>query len=240
MDGATLYKTSLKDGVIVLSFISPQVGQRPQVAIDALAQQIGWPLAIHPQPNPGLILDTVRRPLQEQAWRVAKGPSIFLDRGGVAVTLAAAPAADALAALQAEFEAATGYRLSVTPAAASAVNASAVNASPVNTSPVNTSPVNASPVNASPVTASPSVAAASAPVVEIAVEQIRVRAAQQSTALNPAKLDNAIQRARRDGRIAPPIVVRRLRDGYLLVDGLYRLRAAQAVRMERVAAVVEG
>ena len=40
--------------------------------------------------------------------------------------------------------------------------------------------------------------------------------------------------------IAPPIVVRRLRDGYLLVDGLYRLRAAQAVGMARVAAVVEG
>ncbi len=79
-----------------------------------------------------------------------------------------------------------------------------------------------------------------APAIEIAVAQVRLAAAQQGQALNPAKLDNAIQRARRDGRIAPPIVVRRLRDGYLLVDGLYRLRAAQAVGMVRVAAVVEG
>jgi len=29
-------------------------------------------------------------------------------------------------------------------------------------------------------------------------------------------------------------------DGYLLVDGLYRLRAAQAVGLERVAAIVDG
>ena len=45
-------------------------------------------------------------------------------------------------------------------------------------------------------------------------------------ALNPAKLDNAIARVRRDGAIRPPITVRRARDGYLLVDGLYRLRGA--------------
>ena len=67
-----------------------------------------------------------------------------------------------------------------------------------------------------------------------------IAAAQQGQTLNPAKLDNAIQRARRDGRIAPPIVVRRVRDGYLLLDGLYRLRAAQAIGMARIAAVVEG
>ena len=229
--GTTLYKTSLKDGVIVLSFISPQVGQRHQATIDALAQQIGWPLTIHPQPNQGAILDTARRRLQEQGWRVAKGPSIFLDRGEVAVTLAAAPAVDELVALQAEFKAATGYRLSVTPAASSSVMASSVTVSHVTVSHVTTSPVTQS---------SSVAAAASAPVVEIAVEQIRVRAAQQSTALNPAKLDNAIARVRRDGDVRPPITVRRVRDGYLLLDGLYRLRAAQVVGLARVAAVVEG
>ncbi len=81
---------------------------------------------------------------------------------------------------------------------------------------------------------------ATTPAIEIAVAQVRISATQQGQALNPAKLDNAIQRARRDGRIAPPIVVRRLRDGYLLLDGLYRLRAAQALGQERIAAVVEG
>ena len=56
--------------------------------------------------------------------------------------------------------------------------------------------------------------------VEIAVDQIRVPAAQQGMALNPAKLDNAIAR-----------------DGNLLVDRLYRLCAPQVVGLARV---VEG
>ncbi len=211
--GATLYKTSLKDGVIVLSFISPQVGQRHQAMIDALAQQIGWPLAINPQPNQGAILDTARRLLQERAWRIARGPSIFLERGEVAVTLTTAPGDGEIAALQAAFTAATGYRLNVTPSSAT-------------------------PSPATPAANRP--AATDPPVIEIPVAQIRVRAGQQGTALNPAKLDNAIARVRRDGGVRPPITVQRVRDGYLLMDGLYRLRAAQAVGLERVAAVVEG
>lgn len=213
--GTTLYKTSLKDGVVVLSFISPQVGQRHRVAIDRLATQIGWPLAINPQPNQGAILDAARRLLQARAWRITSGPSIFLDRSEVAVTIAAAPAPDALATLQAEFDAATGYRLTVTSA---------------------TPATDASPFTAS----SSSVASTNAPVVELAVAQIRVRAGQQGLALNPARLDNAIARVRREGGVRPPLIVRRVRDGYLLMDGLYRLRAAQAVGLEWVAAVVEG
>ncbi len=39
--------------------------------------------------------------------------------------------------------------------------------------------------------------------------------------------------------ITPPIQVRRVRDGYLLTDGLYRLRAAEALGLERVPAVAE-
>jgi Cft2 family RNA processing exonuclease len=207
----TLYKTSLKDDAIVLSFISAQVGERHQTAIERLAQQIGWPLRINPQPNQGAILDTARRLLQERGWRVVKGPSIFLDRSEVAATIDAAPSPGELAALQADFEAATGFRLLATASGPASVVPPPVTASTVNF-----------------------------PVVEIAVEQIRLRPAQQGMALNPAKLDNAIARARRDGAIRPPLAVRRVRDGYLLLDGLYRLRAAQVVGLARVAAVVEG
>ena len=172
-------------------------------------QAIGWPLRINPQPNQGAIVDAARLRCQQQGWTIVKGPSIFLDRGEVSVTLAAAPDTEQLAACQQAFVQETGYRLSVVAPAAPALS------------------------EAVPITAT-------APAIEIAVAQVRLAAAQQGQALNPAKLDNAIQRARRDGRIAPPIVVRRLRDGYLLVDGLYRLRAAQALGMVRVAAVVEG
>ena len=92
----------------------------------------------------------------------------------------------------------------------------------------------------SPAAAAPAPPASAASSVDIAVAQVRLTHVQQGLTLNPAKLDHAIQRAQRDGRIAPPIVVRRVRDGYLLLDGLYRLRAAQAIGMERIAATVEG
>lgn len=218
--GTTLYKTSLKDGVIVLSFTSPQVGQRHQAAINELAARIGWPLAINPQPNQGAILDTARRLLQARAWRIVKGPSIFPERGEVTVTLDAALTANEVVTLQAEFIAATGYQLHASLMAPLAAS---------------------SPVTGSPVTGSAETAAAThVPVTEIAVAQIRVSAGQQRLMLNPTKLDAAIARVRRDGSVRPPLTVRRMRDGYLLVDGLYRLRAAQAVGLERVAAIVEG
>ncbi len=205
--GSTLYRTSLKDGAIVLSFISPQVGERYRAEIDKLARATGWPLRINPQPNQGAIADAARLLCQRQGWTIGKGPSVYLDRGEVGVTFAAAADAEELVALQSAFEEETGFRLVV-----------------------------AAPAAATVASATPSVA----PSVEIAVAQVQLPLAQQRQTLNPAKLENAIQRARRDGRITPPIIVRRVRDGYLLLDGLYRLRAAQAIGMERVAATIEG
>ena len=61
---------------------------------------------------------------------------------------------------------------------------------------------------------------------------------QQSLSIEPTKEEKATERARMMG-ITPPIQVRRVRDGYLLTDGLYRLRAAEALGLERVPAVVE-
>ena len=54
----------------------------------------------------------------------------------------------------------------------------------------------------------------------------------------PIKLEKAIERARLMG-ITPPIQVRRSKDDYILTDGLYRLRAAQALGLERIPAAVE-
>jgi ParB-like chromosome segregation protein Spo0J len=60
----------------------------------------------------------------------------------------------------------------------------------------------------------------------------------QALSLDPAKLEKAIERARRMG-IAPPIQVRRVADGYILTDGLFRLRAAEALGLERIPAIIE-
>jgi hypothetical protein len=75
-------------------------------------------------------------------------------------------------------------------------------------------------------------------IVEIPLSRIRITGYYQSLGLDPAKLDKAIERARVMG-ITPPVRVRRARDGYLLTDGLYRLRAAEALGLERIPAVVE-
>jgi Cft2 family RNA processing exonuclease len=75
-------------------------------------------------------------------------------------------------------------------------------------------------------------------VVEIPVARIRLSGYHQSLSLDPAKLEKVIERARTMG-ITPPIQVRRARDGYILSDGLYRLRAAEALGLERIPAVVE-
>ena len=75
-------------------------------------------------------------------------------------------------------------------------------------------------------------------VVEIPLNRIRLNSKHQSLNLDPAKLEKAVQRARSLG-INPPILVRRVRDGYVLTDGLYRLRAAETLGLERIPAVVE-
>ena len=75
-------------------------------------------------------------------------------------------------------------------------------------------------------------------IVEIPVVRIRLNRYQQGLSLDPLKLDKAVERARRMG-ITPPITVRRTHKDYVLVDGLYRLRAAEALGLERIPAVVE-
>jgi Cft2 family RNA processing exonuclease len=75
-------------------------------------------------------------------------------------------------------------------------------------------------------------------IVEIPVARIRLNRHQQGLTLDPLKIDKAVERARRMG-ITPPITVRRARVDYVLVDGLHRLRAAEALGMERIPAVVE-
>lgn len=203
--GSSLYKTSLKNGEIMLSFISPQVGERYGEQITVLSRQTGWPLRINPSPNQGAILESARRLLDEAGCNVTKGPGIHLELGQVAVTLAEAPVTGELAALCAAFQEETGFQLSV--------------------QAVRTPPP-------------PTTSAPSPDTVEIPLALIRLRPHQQGLELDPLKFDKAVRRARHLG-IKPPIEVRRVRDGYLLIDGLYRLRAAESLGWDRIPAVVQ-
>ena len=205
LDGSTLYRTSLKDDEIVLSFISRQLAERYQSKIAELAGLTGWPLSVNPQPNQGAILIAARAMLAKAGLVISKGPSIYPEKAEVSVVLKVAPTEKQETEIAETFMSETGFRLVLMYSSANIENTIQTN---------------------------------SADVVEIPLGRICLSGYQQSLSLDPDKLEKAIERARQMG-ITPPIRVRRARDGYLLSDGLYRLRAAEALGLERVPAVVE-
>lgn len=69
--------------------------------------------------------------------------------------------------------------------------------------------------------------------LQLSPSLIHLSAVQQGITLNPEKLNRIIGQVMRRG-VHPPLQVRRTRHGYALVDGLYRLRAAQALGLTRV------
>ena len=89
-----------------------------------------------------------------------------------------------------------------------------------------------------PALQNPKASGANPEIIEIPTNRIRLNSYQQSLSLDPLKLEKAVERARLLG-INPPIQVRRTRDGYILSDGLYRLRAAETLGLERIPALVE-
>lgn len=108
-----LLKTSLKQGEIVLTFISPQVGMRHQEAIHALAEQTGYALRLHPNPDQNAILNIVQREVRAAGWGVRKGPGLHVERGEVVYTLAVPPDEATLVAVSARILEQTGYKLVV-------------------------------------------------------------------------------------------------------------------------------
>ncbi len=206
LQGSTLYRTSLKDNEIMLSFISPQVGERYREQINAIEQQIGWQLTINPQPNQGAILEAARAMLNTAGWKVAKGPSYFSDKVEVTVNLSNSPDEQEISELETAFNDQTGYRLVVNVTQPVAQNSQSKKQNHE--------------------------------IVEIPLARIRLLPSHASLPLDPLKLNKAIERANRMG-ITPPIQVRRTRTDYVLVDGLYRLRAAEALKLDRIPAIVE-
>jgi Cft2 family RNA processing exonuclease len=108
-----LYKTSLKGGQIVLTFISPQVGERHHAKIQDLAKQTGYTLTLHPHPNQQQISMIASQMANDAGWQVRKGPSIHVERAEVTFALNEAADAEAVAAIAAEFKERTGYSLIV-------------------------------------------------------------------------------------------------------------------------------
>jgi uncharacterized protein len=240
LEGSSLYRTSLKDDKIILSFISPQVGERYANKISVLEGQTGWALVVNPQPNQGSILEIARALVNKAGLVITKGPSIFPEKAEVTLTLMAD--SGQIAALSETFLAQTGFRLVVNLPQTSSVPPNVPGASPKVPAASTIVPGNSSSMTMANPAVSKTGPELQAPalinIVEIPLKRIRLNSYQQSLSLNPAKLEKAVQRARIMG-INPPIQVRRLQDGYVLTDGLYRLCAAETLGLERIPAVVE-
>lgn len=106
-----LYKAGLKQSQIVLTFISPQVGERHIDIINRLAEETGYALSIHPHPNQQQIIQIATSLVRGQEWVIRKGPGIHIDRCEISVTLAEQPADADVERVSAELEAKTGYCL---------------------------------------------------------------------------------------------------------------------------------
>ncbi len=109
-----LYKTSLKQGQIVLSFVTPQVGARHQETINELSQKTGYIIAIHPHPNQQQILQIVQKLARDAGWQIRKGPGVHIDHAEIAMSLANEPDAATVEQVSQALEEQTGYRLVLT------------------------------------------------------------------------------------------------------------------------------
>jgi Cft2 family RNA processing exonuclease len=106
-----LQKAGLKNGEIVLTFVSPQVGARFAKQIAALSQETGYPMRLHDNPMQNIILDEARTLLRSANLTVQKGPGIHTDRGEVSIKLLEGTDATQIEQINTELEAKTGYRL---------------------------------------------------------------------------------------------------------------------------------
>ncbi|MDE3090087.1 MAG: ParB N-terminal domain-containing protein, partial [Chloroflexota bacterium] len=210
--GSTLYRASLKGNEIVLSFISPQVGKRHREKIEELARTTGWSLTINPQPNQNAILQIAQELIARAGWVATRGPSIHTDRIEVRVVFAAE--SEARVPIAAEFGTRTGYRLVIETGVAQTRGERSESSAPTPSAPREE-------------------------IVEIPLTRIRLTQHHQALELDPAKQRKTLEQLQRLGRVNKPIRARRGATDYLLLDGLYRLRAAQALGWERITAAVE-
>jgi uncharacterized protein len=108
-----LYKVGLKQGQLVLTFISPQVGDRHRETIADLAEKTGYPMIIHPHPNQQMISQVASKLARDAGWSIRKGPGIHVEQGAVSFKLAEVPDEVELAQVNEKFHDETGFHLIV-------------------------------------------------------------------------------------------------------------------------------
>ncbi|MCB9637567.1 MAG: MBL fold metallo-hydrolase [Myxococcales bacterium] len=106
------YKKSKKGDKIVLSFLSPFVGERYQGQLASLTQQTGWQIQINPEPNQYGIKQEVRA-LLPKSWGLSKEPGIHKQSRVVRVQIPHRPEKMELQQIMEEVFERTGFHLEV-------------------------------------------------------------------------------------------------------------------------------
>lgn len=108
-----LYKSGLKQGQIVLTFVSPQLGERHMDTIQGLMKKTGYQMNIHPHPNQQKIGEIMQKLAHEAGWIIAKGPSLYIDRATVGISLSTDPTEQEIAQVSEKLEELTAFQLEV-------------------------------------------------------------------------------------------------------------------------------
>jgi hypothetical protein len=108
-----LYRAGLKGGTIVLTFITPEVGERQRRLIGELAAEVGYPLAIYPHPNQNSLARIADELCARAGLALRKAPSIVISERLVHIQPVGELSSDMLRTLQEAYMERTGYRLAV-------------------------------------------------------------------------------------------------------------------------------
>jgi Cft2 family RNA processing exonuclease len=106
------YKKSKKGDTIVLSFLSPVVGQRYESLIQELSVSIGWPLRINPESNQYGIRQEVRG-LVPTEWGLLREPGVLKQHQIVRISLQHEPAREQLEEIAEQIFERTGFHLEI-------------------------------------------------------------------------------------------------------------------------------
>jgi Cft2 family RNA processing exonuclease len=83
-----LYKTSLKNGGIVLSYITPELGERYHEQMEMLAQKTGYAMSIHPHPNQHALILLMLELCEERGIYLVKNPSLAVGERSMMIEVA--------------------------------------------------------------------------------------------------------------------------------------------------------
>ncbi|MCJ7843005.1 MBL fold metallo-hydrolase [Lederbergia sp. NSJ-179] len=110
--GITIYKVSVKDKLVEVHFISPEIAARHEVELEELSWRIGRPVTYAKNPKQNEIIRVTLESLPPD-WQPKKNPSILMDRKKIAVKLADPPAEKETKEISDKIEKETGYLLEI-------------------------------------------------------------------------------------------------------------------------------